>query len=87
MIILFTNRKIEYHLNLLGENNITLYQGSNYIEPGYNASSNKDDNLNSDVEIVSNLDNTTPGEYTITYTIGDVTKTRYVTVIEKPESQ
>ena len=85
MCFLFMNRKVTNYLILNGEENITLYQGTNYIEPGYNAYNSKDEDLNSKVIIRSTLDINNIGEYEITYTVGDITKTRIITVIEKPK--
>ena len=86
LIIFFTtNKKRTNYLILNGEENITLYQGADYIEPGYSAYNSKNENLNSNINISSNLDINNIGEYEITYTIGDITKTRTITVIEKPK--
>ena len=85
MCFLFLNRKITNYLILEGEENITLYQGNDYIEPGYNAYNSKNSDLTSEVVIKSTLDVNEIGEYEISYSIGDVTKTRYITVIEKPK--
>ena len=85
MIVLFINRKITNYLILNGDNVITIYQGSDYIEPGYEAHNSKDENLLSEVVISSNLNNDVIGEYKIIYTLGDITKTRIVNVIEKPK--
>lgn len=75
--------KTSYYLELFGDDEITLYIGSDYIESGYNAYNDKNEDMTSNVEIYSNLDTSTLGEYTITYKIDDVTKSRKVTVIEK----
>ena len=42
MILLFTNKKVTNYLILNGEENIILYQNSDYIEPGYYAYNSKD---------------------------------------------
>ena len=68
-----------------GEENINLYQGSDYIEPGYEAYNSKNEDLTSDVEIVSTLDTDKIGTYEITYTLNNITKTRKINIIEKPK--
>ena len=83
MILLFINRKPTMYMELIGDEVITLYQGSDYIEPGYKAYNSRDEDLNNDVIIESNLNIDKIGEYEITYTIGDIVKTRKINVIEK----
>lgn len=88
MIVLFTSRKepifkVTTSLELLGEETITLYQGSDYVEPGYNAYNSKEEDLTKEVNITSNLNINKIGEYEITYTLGEITKIRKINVIEK----
>ena len=71
MIILFVNKKVINYLDLNGEEVITLYQGTDYIEPGFKAYNSKDEDLNSQVIIKSTLDTDEVGEYEITYTLGN----------------
>lgn len=87
-IILFFNGNrfnVTNYLTLNGEDNITIYKGSDYIEPGYIAYNSKNDDLSSEVKIVSTLNNDKVGEYEITYSIYDIVKKRKVTVVEKPK--
>ena len=79
------NESIIQYLELHGEEIITIYQGSDYIEPGYNAYNSNNVDLNEDVIIHSSLNNKEIGEYEITYTLGDIVKTRKVKVIENPK--
>ena len=91
IIILFLGKKdvpeikIINYLELKGDINLTLYQGDNYIEPGYYAYNSNDEDLTNEVIIKSTLDINNIGEYEIMYTIGDITKTRTITIIEKPK--
>ena len=86
VLLLNKKEKIAYnYLNLTGDEYITLYLGSDYIEPGYEAYDSKNKNLTSQVEIESNLNVNEIGEYEIIYSIGDVTKSRKVSIIEKNE--
>ena len=85
MIIIFSTRKITNHIILNGEEIVTVYQGNDYIEEGYEAYNSKNEDLTTKVDIKTTLDTSKIGEYEITYTIGDVTKTRKVNVIAKPK--
>lgn len=98
MILIFTNNKtsptknnliskVETNLVLSGEEIITLYQGTDYIEPGYEAYNSNDEVLTSKVTINSNLNINQPGEYEITYIINDITKKRIIKIIEKEENE
>lgn len=98
MVLIFTNNKksptknnfiskVETNLVLSGDEIITLYQGTDYIEPGYEAYNSKDEILTSKVTINSNLNINEPGEYEITYIINDITKKRIVKIIEKEEKE
>jgi len=78
--------KINYYLELYGDTTITIYENSDYIEPGYNAYNSKNENLNKDVKINSNLNTKKIGEYEINYTIDNITKTRKIIVTEKPKT-
>lgn len=80
IIIVINSNKTK--LELLGDGNITITIGSNYIEPGYKAYDKDDNDITSKVEIKNNLDISKEGEYEITYSIDGITKKRYVTVVE-----
>ena len=84
-ILLFTNRKVTNYLDLEGEEYITIYQNEDYIEPGYDAYNSKKQKLNSQVEVITNIDTSKIGEYEITYSLGEIKKTRKVKVITKPK--
>ncbi|MBQ2873537.1 MAG: DUF5011 domain-containing protein [Bacilli bacterium] len=85
IIILFPNKKLITYIDILGEENITIYQGTDYIEQGYKAYNSNGEDLTSEIDIKSTLNINEVGEYEITYSIGDVTKTRKVTVIAKKQ--
>lgn len=71
-------RKIIYQdlenpvINLKGEKEITIYQGSKYTEMGYEVIDNCDSNLTDKVLITNNLDINKIGEYEITYEVEDL---------------
>ena len=79
-------------LTLAGYENMSLFVGGAFSEPGYAASHELDGDLTDKVEISGTVDTSKSGSYTITYTVGDsyghtVTKTRTVTVAEPPKPQ
>lgn len=84
-IIMIIDNNVTNYLYLNGEDNITIYQGTDYIEPGYVAYNSKKVDLSNQVRVVSTLNNNKIGEYEITYSIDDVVKKRRVTVVEKPQ--
>lgn len=65
---------------LSGEENIELGINSSFIEPGYKAFDNKNNDLTKKVIVNSNLDPSKEGTYTITYKLGDVVKTRTIKI-------
>ena len=81
-LIIIVNIKNGDHLILDGEETITIYQGADYIEPGYNAYNSKKEDLTKEVIIESNLNNNVVGEYEIVYKFNNITKTRYIKVIK-----
>ena len=85
MFIVFSNRKVSNYLILNGEEIVTIYQGGDYIEAGYNGYNSKNVDLTSDVTIETNLNKDVIGEYEIVYKLGDIVKTRIVKVIDKPK--
>lgn len=84
-ISLLKNKKQITYLDLSGMDTVTIYQGGNYIEPGYKAYDKKKNDLTEKVKITSNLDINKIGEYEIKYTVNDITKTRKIKVIQKDE--
>ena len=79
------NKNNTNYLFLEGNEIITLYQGNDYIEPGYKAHNSQNEDLTNKIKINSNLNTKVIGEYEITYTIGNITKKRIIKVIEKPK--
>ena len=75
---------INYFIELIGDEQITIYKGNDYIEPGYEAYDSKQNNLFDKVDIKSTLDTGKIGDYEIVYSLGNTSVIRYVTVIEKP---
>lgn len=84
IIVIIAGIGNKYTLELNGDSIIKIYQGNEYVEPGYYAVDKKNRDISSDVKITGNVDSSLIGEYTITYSLGKVTKRRYVSVVEKP---
>ncbi len=56
---------------LVGENEIKVAQGDNYIDPGYTATDDADGDLTDAVTVTGEVDTTRPGAYTIIYSVSD----------------
>ena len=78
-----TEKQYKYSIVLKGKENITIYQGEQYIEPGYTANDNYNNDLTNQVIINNQVDVNKIGTYQITYKLNNITKIRTVTVIEK----
>ena len=85
IVALLMNRKPKYYLSLIGDSEISIYQGSTYYELGYKAHDNHKKDLSSEVEVKNNIDSGTIGTYMVIYTLYDQTAKRVVNVIEAPE--
>src|SRR5690606_19368731 len=74
-------------LTLNGENEVIVKQGDPYEEPGATAQDEHDGDLTDKIEISGDVDTSTIGTYTVTYTVSDsvgnvVTAERTVKVVE-----
>lgn len=58
-------------INLIGNKEIKMIVGEEYKEPGYSAIDNCDGDITSNVDIISNIDIYTPGDYEIKYIVND----------------
>jgi len=77
-------------LKLIGEEEIIINQGDNYIELGCNAVDNYDENVNDKIQIINYVNTNERGIYTINYFVTDdsgnsSSKTRKVIVKDKDE--
>ena len=81
-IIIPNNKSTTYYLELLGDTDIIINQNSLYQEPGFKAYDNRSNDLTSEVTISGKVNTTVAGEYTITYRLNNITKTRTITVID-----
>ena len=85
IIILIVKNMARTRLILNGELNMTIYKDTTYNEPGYNAYDNKKNDLNSQVIVKSDLDTSTVGTYTITYSLDNIVRKRTIKVVERPD--
>lgn len=65
------DENISYEITLSGEETIQLYRYDEYLEPGYKAVTNKNEDATKDVKVNNNINTSVPGRYEITYSIGD----------------
>ena len=85
LIFIFIGRKkVSYYIDLSGNREITIYEGDIYIDPGYTARDSKGNDLTDKVVVNNMIDTLQEGEYQVSYTLGNTTEIRRVTVIEKP---
>ena len=85
LIAVLAKGKKNYFVTLEGDENITIYKGAVYNEPGYSGFDNKKNDLTSEVTVKDNLDTESTGTYTIIYSLHDKSATRTINVIERPD--
>jgi peptidoglycan/xylan/chitin deacetylase (PgdA/CDA1 family) len=79
-------------ITLLGDREVTVYLGREYLEAGWTAEDNFDGDMTEKVKAEGEVDIHTPGKYTITYTLTDTfgnstSAKRVVTVEPVPEPE
>jgi len=79
-------------ITLHGDNPMYLYVGDAYEEPGYEAFDNVDGDLTDEVVVTGDVDTSTPGDYTLVYTVTDSSGNegraeRHVIVQERPDEE
>lgn len=84
-IIIFISfkNKTKYFIILEGSEEISIYQGDSFIEPGYSGRDNKNNDLTSSIVVDNQVDSQTIGTYEIIYKLNNTTKKRIVNVVEK----
>lgn len=86
IILYFGSNRATNYLVLTGDDTVNIYQGTSYVEIGYEAYNSKNEDLNSQVTINSTLNTSIIGEYEISYKLGDLVRVRRVNVVEKPNN-
>ena len=70
----------KYVLTIEGDETIIINLGNDYIEPGYSAYDKDGNDITNDVKITSNLNKDVEGNYEILYSVGNISKVRYIVV-------
>ena len=83
IIFIFGGKKPQYYLELLGTEDMVIYQNTDFIDEGYKAYDNKGNNYNDSVSVSGQVNTNVVGEYTITYSFNEIVKTRTVSVISE----
>lgn len=83
--------KVKPEITLIGDDPMELEVGDDYVEPGALAEDDVDGDLTDSIEISSEVDTSTAGTYTVTYTVSDAAGnvasiTRTVKVVESKQS-
>lgn len=73
---------VTYNVELLGNNEMTITLGNDYIEPGYTAQDSNNNDVTEDVEVYSNLQINKIGNYQITYKIKNAEVKRIIRIVE-----
>lgn len=59
------------NITLKGDSSVTILVGSSYVDAGYSANDNCDGDITSKVQVSSNVDSNSLGNYTVTYKVVD----------------
>lgn len=84
LLIIFLIVRKKYFLTLEGSEEMAIYQGTSYIEPGYSAYDNKKNTYNDQVIVTGEVNPNEIGTYTINYKFHKKSINRVVSVVEKP---
>lgn len=82
-LVLVIKNKNKYFIELEGNSEITMYQGTEYIEPGYYGRDKKGHDLTKNIKIDNRIDINSVGSYEIIYKLKNITKKRKINIIEK----
>ena len=82
--------KNEPKIELIGENEITIYNGTEYKDPGFKANDEYDGDITNRVKVNSNVDTSKVGEYKVIYDVSDSSGNkaymeRIIEVMARPE--
>ena len=80
----YYDESLSYYISLKGDEEMTLYLGEKYIEPGYAAADSRGNDLTDKVIVDNPFDTNKIATYIIRYTLHDTVKVRKVKVTKKP---
>ena len=83
VIISVTTSKSKINIQVIGGNNIKVYQGSKYFDPGFSATDKKGNNINDKAVVYNPVDTSKIDKYIVTYTIGEYRNSRTVEVVKR----
>ena len=83
IFIVSQRNKVKYYIDLIGTEEVTVYQNEIFIDPGYKGHDNKGNDLTDKVVVNNTIDTLQEGEYQITYTLYGKTVRRMVKVIKR----
>ncbi|MBQ9854211.1 MAG: DUF5011 domain-containing protein [Bacilli bacterium] len=86
VIILLFNKKEKkstFYLELIGNNDIVLYQDAEFTDPGFKAYDSEGNDLSNLVTVNNSVNSSVVGEYYISYILDELYLERIVTVIPK----
>ena len=75
--------RTKYFIILEGTEEISIYQGDIFVDPGYSGRDNKNNDLTSSIIVDNRVDSQTIGTYEVIYKLNNTTKKRIVNVVEK----
>ena len=75
--------RTRYFIILEGTEEISIYQGDIFVDPGYSGRDNKNNDLTSSIIVDNRVDSQTIGTYEVIYKLNNTTKKRIVNVVEK----
>ena len=85
IIIIGSMNDGEITLELVGNDKIEIYRGTEYIDPGYKAYNAKGKDISDKVKVDNKVDTNLVGTYKITYSVKKTSVTRTVKVTKEPE--
>ncbi len=80
-------KKTTYNIELKGDREITIYVGTEFIDPGYTTYDNYGRDNTGKTRVISTIDTNKIGTYEIAYIIGTTIETRKINVIKEKESK
>lgn len=83
IIFVLTGNKKKYYLELLGTEDMIIYQNTPFVDEGYVAYDSKGNKYNDQVSVSGQVNTSVVGEYVITYSFNEIVKTRTVSVVSE----